>query len=60
MRRDEEDRAAAFDSWLRSGGDEKAFDREWEAISTEAKRIRMQEASAQAHADAMRREWERF
>ena len=41
--RDEQDRAEALDSWLRAGGDPKGFDKEWSAISTEAKRIQMLE-----------------
>lgn len=60
LARDEEDRAAALDSWIRSGGDPKVFDKEWKTISTEAKRIRMQEAQQAARLSFAKYGRERF
>src|SRR5215207_4261325 len=48
--RDESDRVAAREQWLRLGGDERSFSREWESISTAAKRqaILQEEQAARA------------
>jgi len=54
LKREAVEREDARAAWLRSGGDPKAFDREWETISTEAKRIQMLQEQKAAREDAWR------
>ena len=54
VERDEVDRASARDAWLRAGGVPKEFDREWESISTAAKKQAMLQQEQAAHDRAWR------
>ena len=60
IKRDEADREAARESWLRSGGDPQSFDREWEKISTEAKRLGMEQEQREARESSERYARESF
>ena len=60
IERDEADKAAAKDAWLRAGGDARDFDREWEQISTAAKRQQMEQEQKAARESFQRYGRERF
>jgi len=60
IERDEQDRQAARDVWLRHGGNAKDFEAEWATISRESKRIQMLQEQQAARESFRRYGRERF